>query len=56
MVQFWFADEDFPAQLQFFWDKNALQYLRYETMYYALGLLRGHLRRESLLFPADVLY
>ena len=49
-VQFWHADEDFPAQLQYFWDKNALQYIRYETMYYALGLLQSHLRRESLLF------
>lgn len=38
-MQLWFADEDFPAQLSWFWDANALQYLHYETMYYAVGLL-----------------
>ena len=43
-IKFWHSDEDFPAQLRFFWDENALQYIRYETMYYALGLLRQRLR------------
>ena len=43
-IKFWHSDEDFPAQLRFFWDENALQYIRYETMYYALGLLRRRLR------------
>lgn len=35
----WLEDEEFPAQLTWYWDANALQYLHYETMYYALGLL-----------------
>lgn len=39
-VQFWQSDEDFPAQIRWFWDKNALDYLRYETMYYAVSLVR----------------
>lgn len=38
-MQLWFADEEFPAKLSWFWDENALQYLHYETMYYALGYL-----------------
>lgn len=38
-MQLWFADEEFPAQLSWFWDENALQYLHYETMYYAVGYL-----------------
>lgn len=38
-MQLWFADEEFPAKLSWFWDANALQYLHYETMYYALGYL-----------------
>lgn len=42
-LQFWHADEDFPAQLKYFWDANALQYIRYETMYYAVGLLKSRL-------------
>lgn len=43
-IKFWHSDEDFPAQLRFFWDENALQYIRYETMHFALGLLRRRLR------------
>lgn len=35
----WEADDEFPAQLCWYWDANALQYLHYETMYYAVGLL-----------------
>lgn len=44
-VFFWHSDEEFPAQLRFFWDENALSYIRYETMHYALGLLRTGLSR-----------
>lgn len=44
-LQFWHADEDFPACLRWFWDENAPMYIRYETMYYALGMLREALRR-----------
>ena len=43
-VAFWYADEEFPAQLRFFWDENATMYLKYETMHYALGLLRRYLQ------------
>lgn len=50
-IFFWHADEEFPAQIRFFWDANALQYIRYETMHYALGLLKSRLREQSLLFP-----
>ena len=39
-IFFWYADEEFPAQLRFFWDENALMYIKYETMHYTLGYLR----------------
>lgn len=39
VLQLWFADEDFPAQIRWYWDENALQYLKYETMYYAIDLV-----------------
>ena len=39
-IFFWHADEEFPAQLRFYWDENALMYIRYETMHYTLGYLR----------------
>lgn len=40
----WLADEDFPASIRFFWDSNALMYLRYETMYFAVNLLEERIR------------
>jgi len=43
-IFFWYADEEFPAQLRFFWDENALMYIKYETMHYTLGYLRQLLR------------
>ena len=39
-IFFWYGDDEFPAQLRFFWDENALMYLKYETMHYTLGYLR----------------
>ena len=44
-LQFWHSDEEFPAQIRYFWDENALQYVRYETMYFAVGHLRSLLFR-----------
>lgn len=39
LVQLWLGDEEFPANLRFLWDENALMYIRYETMYFAKALL-----------------
>lgn len=38
-VQLWLGDEEFPPNLRFLWDENATMYIRYETMFYARGLL-----------------
>lgn len=38
-VQFWFGDDEFHPRLRYLWNENALQYLRYETMYYAVPLI-----------------
>lgn len=43
-VQFWHSDEDFPPQLRYLWDAAATDFIRYETMYYAVELLLGRLR------------
>lgn len=45
-LQFWFGDEEFPSTLRFLWDENALQYLKYETMYFAKDLLLEVLRQN----------
>lgn len=39
LLQLWFGDEEFPAQLRWLWDENALMYIKYETMYYAVSLI-----------------
>ena len=38
-IQLWLGDDEFPSALKYMWDENALMYIRYETMYYAIGLL-----------------
>jgi len=37
-LQFWHGDEEFLPRLRFIWDENTLQYLRYETTYFATDL------------------
>ena len=44
LVQLWFGDEEFPAGLRLLWDENALMYIKYETMYFAKGLLLQKLK------------
>lgn len=43
-LQFWQGDEEFAPQLRLLWDENALQYIKYETMYFARGLLLQRIR------------
>ena len=45
LLRFWHADEEFGPKLDLLWDRNALLFLRYETTWYAAGILRDHLRR-----------
>ena len=41
---FWHGDEEFLPRIRYLWDENAKQYLRYETMYYAVNLLRRRIK------------
>ena len=45
-IQLWLGDEEFPSRLVVMWDANALQYLHYETMYFAKALLLRRLRQR----------
>ena len=40
VLQFWHGDEEFAPRIRRLWDENARMYIRYETMYFAVGLLR----------------
>lgn len=43
MLRLWYSDEEFPAAVRWFWDENAGMYLKYETMFYAVSLIRDRL-------------
>lgn len=45
-IQFWNSDDEFEAQLQVFVDKNILQFVRYETVWYAQSHLMKRLTEE----------
>lgn len=47
LAQFWHGDEEFPPRLRFLWDENVLRYIRYETTWYALGVLLRKLREYA---------
>ena len=38
-LQFWDADDEFDAVLKIMWDRRTLDFMRYETTYYAAGRL-----------------
>ena len=44
-LKFYFGDEEFPPQLTLMWDKNSLQFVRYETLYYIAGCLHERLAK-----------
>lgn len=46
LVQLWHSDDEFPARLRFLWDENTTRYIRYETSWYALGLLTQRIREK----------
>lgn len=47
-ILFWHGDEEFEPRLRWLWDANAGMYLRYETMHYALGLVKSRLREAGI--------
>ncbi len=46
LVQLWHGDEEFPPRLCCLWDENTTRYIRYETVWYAMGLLKQRLRES----------
>ena len=41
--QFWDGDDEFPASIKYLFDENALRYMHYETLWYAMGCLEDRL-------------
>lgn len=46
LVQLWHGDEEFCPRLRCLWDENTTRYIRYETTWYAVGLLMERLKEE----------
>lgn len=44
LLKLYHPDEDFPAQLTCLWEENVLQYIRYETTWFALGVLMSRIK------------
>ena len=44
LVQLWHGDEEFLPRLCCLWDENVTRYIRYETTWYAIGLLIKRIR------------
>ena len=47
-IHYWEADEDFPASLQLFTDKNILDFMHYETLMFAISHLLNRLQKLML--------
>lgn len=45
-VQLWHGDEEFPPSLRCLWDENTSRYLRYETTWFATGLLMERIKEK----------
>lgn len=45
-ILFWEGDDEFAPRLRYLWDENARQYIRYETMYFAVALLQRRLLKQ----------
>lgn len=46
LVQLWHGDEEFSPRLRCLWDENVTRYLRYETTFYAVGLLINRIKER----------
>lgn len=46
IFSFWNSDEDFPAQIKFLCDKNFLQYMHYETIWYLASHMVQRIRER----------
>lgn len=45
ILQFWDADEEFDPVIRVLWDENILDFMHYETTFYATSHLLGRLKR-----------
>lgn len=42
-ILFWEGDEEFSPRVRILWDENAPMYIKYETMHFAVGMLKNRI-------------
>ena len=47
LIQFWDADDEFPAQIKIMWDDQTMRYLNFETTYYLQSDLLERLKMTA---------
>ena len=45
-LRFWDGDDEFEPKLQLLWDRNSLDFMHFETLYYVQGHLMERLKEE----------
>ncbi len=43
IIRFWESDDEFDAELKFYWDENILMYMHFETVFYVMSHIYGML-------------
>ena len=46
LVQLWLGDEEFPPKVCCLWDENTIRFIRYETTWFAVGLLMQRIKEN----------
>lgn len=44
IIRFWASDDEFPADIKFYWDENILMYMHFETVFFVMGFIYGRIR------------
>ena len=47
VFQYWLPDDEFEAGITFLWDENTLDFMHFETTFFAAGHVLARLREES---------
>lgn len=50
ILQYWDADEEFPANLKFMFDENILDFLHYETLFFMMGHMISRIKEIMTVF------
>lgn len=47
IIRFWASDDEFPAEMKFYWDENILMYMHFETVFFIMGYVYSEMVKTS---------